>query len=297
MMEQRILDMAKAGPVAKQAQILRVTDKRFWRVIMYYTEKCREFADFSACKNLGIDETSKKGHCYLTSFVDLNMRKIMYIADGRDNKTVTEFAKDFTKHKGNCDNIINTTCDMSLAYEKGIKNEFKNSKIIIDKFHIVKYFNDALNKTLRDDIKSGLDFKSSKYIWMKNRENLTVKQEERFVQMNKQNSKTAKAYLMKISMQQIYAVTEKKEAEKQLKKLTSWMQRSRNEHMKKLAKTILNHWDNIMNYFDDRLTNAILEGLNNSIQSIKHTGRGFKNNAYLKAICYLHHGAFKVSVK
>lgn len=101
---------------------------------------------------------------------------------------------------------------------------------------------------------------------------------------------------MKISMQEIYKLTDKFEAESELKKLVSWMKRSRNQHMKKLANTILNHWDNILNYFDNRLTNAILEGINNIVQNIKHTARGFRNYNYFKAIIYLHCGAFEVVV-
>jgi len=296
MMEAHILEMAKTGAVSKVAKILRITDTRMWRVIMYHVEKCRKNADYSRVADLGIDETSKKGHNYITNFVDLKTRKILYVANGKDSKTITEFAKDLKEHCGNKENIVNTTCDMSLAFEKGIKREFVNSKIIIDKFHVIKYFNDALNKTLRDDIKAGYDFKKSKYIWAKNRENLTEKQEIRFKSMNKQHSKTAKAYQIKVAMQEIYRLTDKNEAENQLKKLISWMKRSRNVHMKKLADTILNHWDNILNYFDNRLTNAILEGINNIIQNIKHTARGFRNYDYFKTVIYLFCGAFAVSV-
>jgi transposase len=296
MMEAHIVEMAKVGAVSKSAKILRITDTRMWRVIMYHVNKCREAADYSAVADLGIDETSKKGHNYITNFVDLKTRKVLYVANGKDNKTITEFAKDLKAHGGKKENIVNTTCDMSLAYEKGIKREFVNSEIIIDKFHVIKYFNDALNKTLRDDIKSGYDFKKSKYIWAKNRENLTEKQEVRFKAMNRQHSKTAKAYQMKVAMQEIYQLTDKGEAAERLKKLVSWMRRSRNPHMKKVASTILNHWDNILNYFDNRLTNAILEGINNIIQNIKHTARGFRNYDYFKTVIYLFCGAFMVSV-
>jgi len=296
MMEAHILDMARVGAVRKSAKILGITDTRMWRVIMYHVDKCRKNADYSSVADLGVDETSKKGHNYITNFVDLRTRKVLYVANGKDNKTITEFAKDLKCHGGNKENIVNTTCDMSLAFEKGIKREFVNSKIIIDKFHVIKYFNDALNKTLRDDIKAGYDFKKSKYIWAKNRENLTEKQEERFKSMNRQHSKTAKAYQMKITMQEIYRLTDKEEASVKLKKLTGWMKRSRNEHMINLADTILNHWGNILNYFDNRLTNAILEGINNIIQNIKHTARGFRNYDYFKTVIYLFCGAFLVTV-
>ena len=296
MMEAHILEMAKVVAVSKAAKILRITDTRMWRVIMHHVNKCREAADYSNVTDLGIDETSKKGHDYITNFVDLKTRKVLYVAKGKDNKTITEFSNDLTAHNGKKENVVNTTCDMSLAFEKGIKREFKNSGIIIDKFHVIKYFNDALNKTLRDDLRAGRDFKKSKYIWAKNRENLTEKQEIRFKAMNKQHSKTAKAYQMRVAMQEIYQLTDKKEATAQLRKLVSWMKRSRNVHMKKVAGTLLNHWDNILNYFDNRLTNAILEGINNIIQNIKHTARGFRNYDYFKTVIYLFCGAFTVTV-
>ena len=296
MMESHIIKMAKVGAVSKAAEILGITDTRMWRVIMHHVNKSRINADYSGVVDLGIDETSKKGHNYITNFVDLQARKVLYVANGKDNQTITDFANDLISHSGKKENIKNTTCDMSLAYEKGIKREFKNSKIIIDKFHVIKYFNDALNKTLRDDIRDGYDFKKSKYIWMKNRINLTPNQEERFKAMNKQRSRTSKAYLMKVAMQEIYQLTDKNEANERLIKLISWMKRSRNDHMKKVAKTILSHWDNILNYFDNRLTNAILEGINNIIQNIKHTARGFKNYDYFKTVIYLYCGAFEIKV-
>jgi transposase len=297
MMEAHILEMARNGAISRQAKLLRITDTRMWRVVIHHVEKCREQADYSKTTSLGIDETSKKGHNYITNFVDLQKRKIMFIADGKNSATITAFSKDLKKHQGEKLNIINTTCDMSLAFESGIKREFSNSKIIIDKFHVMKYFNDALNKTLRADIKAGADLKHTRYLWLKNRQNLTEKQEKKFKSLNKQNGKTAKAYQMKLKMQEIYALTDKSEAESEFKLLIRWLRRPRNEHMKKLAETLQNHFGNIMNYFDNRLTNAILEGLNNIIQAIKHTARGFKNCEYLKAISYLHCGAFEVSVR
>jgi transposase len=60
MMESHIVEMAKVGAVSKAAKILRITDTRMWRVIMYHVNKCREAADYSAVADLGIDETSVK---------------------------------------------------------------------------------------------------------------------------------------------------------------------------------------------------------------------------------------------
>jgi transposase len=296
MMESHIIEMAKTGSIYKVSNLLRITDTQMWRIIHYHVNKCRKNADFSTLTNLGIDETSKKGHHYITNFVDLDKKKIMYVALGKDAKTVGEFALDLEAHGGCSENVTNVTSDMSLAFESGIANEFVNSSLIIDKFHVIKHFNDAVNQTLRVDIAAGYDFKKSKYIWMKNYENLTEKQSERMMRMNQVYSKTGRAYQMKVMMQEIYKLTVKGDAKGALDKLISWMKRSRNEYMIKVANMLVNHYDSILNYFDNRLTNAVLEGLNNVVQSIKHVARGFRNNEYFRCMVYLHCGAFDVKV-
>jgi len=295
MMETHILEMAKNGSVRSQAKLLRITDNRMWRVIIYHTERCRKKADYSSCTSLGIDETSKKGHNYLTNFVDLAKRKIMFIATGKDSGVVGEFSKDFVLHGGAPERVVNTTCDMSLAFESGIKKEFVNSRIVVDKFHVVKYFNDALNKTLHDEVKLDAGLKGTRYLWLRNQVNLSEKQRERFGRISKRRCKTVRAYGMRLAMQEIYGLFDKEEAKGELHRLVGWLWRSRNVHMKRLAGMVVNHFENILNYFDDRLTNAVLEGLNNVVQSIKHTARGFRNCDYMKAICYLHCGAFEVT--
>ena len=93
---------------------------------------------------------------------------------------------------------------------------------------------------------------------------------------------------MRITLQDIYeSCKTKEEAEPLLKKLVSWMRRSRLEPMKSFADLLKNHWDEILNYFDNRYTNAILEGMNSIIQNIKCRARGFRNDEYFKTMIYL----------
>ena len=296
MMENHIIDLAKTSSINKASKLLRITDTQMWRIVHYHVNKCRKNADFSDLTNLGIDETSKKGHNYITNFVDLDKRKVMYIALGKDAQTVSDFVLDLELHGGCRENVLNTTSDMSLVFEKGIHSEFTNSSIVIDKFHVIKHFNDAVNATLRLDIASGYDFKKSKYVWMKNYENLTQKQMERLEQMNRVHSMTGRAYQMKVMMQEIYKLTSKVDAAGALDGLISWMKRSRNEYMKKVAMMLVGHYGDILNYFDNRLTNAILEGLNNVVQSVKRVARGFRSGEYFRCMVYLHCGAFEVKV-
>jgi len=99
-MENHIIEMAKTSSINKASKLLRITDTQMWRIIHYHVNRCRKNADFSNLTNLGIDETSKKGHNYITNFVDLDKRKVMYVALGKDARTVGEFAVDLELHAG-----------------------------------------------------------------------------------------------------------------------------------------------------------------------------------------------------
>lgn len=63
--------------------------------------------------------------------------------------------------------------------------------------------------------------------------------------------------------------------------------RTRIDQMKACAKMIRSHKDEILNYWDHRLTNAMLEGLNSIIQNIKRLARGFRNDEYFTTMIYL----------
>jgi len=101
---------------------------------------------------------------------------------------------------------------------------------------------------------------------------------------------------MREVLQDIYNLTNKEEARIGLKKLISWMKKSKIKQMIRVGKTLEEHLENILNYFDDRYTNATLEGINSVIQNIKGNARGFKNFEYWKSIIYLYCGDFEVEV-
>jgi len=242
----------------------------------------------SGVEMIGMDETSKKGHNYITVVVDLKTHKVLFVTDGKDASTIDAFAKDFEAHKGDPDKIKIITCDMSLGFEKGIKTHFSNAETIIDKFHVIKHANEAVDKVRKEEVKTNDLLKKTKYLWLKNEYNLTEKQLEKKKSLSTKHLKTARAYAQKVELQDIYETcNDRATAELRLKKLCSWLMHSRLEPMKKFCETLKNHWDKILNYFDHRYTNAVLEGTNSVIQNIKTRARGFRNDEYLKALIYL----------
>ena len=285
-----VMELAKHLPVSVIADLVDVRDKRLWRFIKHYVDAARDLEDYSDVENIGMDETSKKGHNYITVMVDLDDRKVIYTTEGKDHTTVDKFVTDFKEHNGDPENIKLVTCDMSLGFRKGVKDNFPNSNTIIDKFHVIKHANEAVDTVRKEEGKVNECLKGTKYLWLKNDDNLTDKQAAWKADLLKASRrlKTGRAYSMRVTLQDIYEqCLTREEAEPRLKKLCSWLIRSRLQPMKDLCGMIRDHWDEIVNYFEFRLTNAILEGINSIIQNIKRRARGFRNNEYFKTMIYL----------
>ena len=96
--------------------------------------------DLSILTRVGLDETSKsKGHNYVTCFVDMDQKKTVYVAEGKDNKTVIEFVDDLKNHQGSPENITDVSSDMSPAFIKGIHENLPNASITFDRFHLMQF--------------------------------------------------------------------------------------------------------------------------------------------------------------
>ena len=282
------LELAKHVPVDVIADMVDEHDTRLWRFIGRYVSEARSHEDYSETSAIGIDETSKKGHNYITVAVDLKEKKVIYAVDGKDSSTVKKFSDDFALHGGNAEKVGIVTCDMSLGFRKGISEHFPNAKMIIDKFHVVKHANEAVDKTRKVEARTNADLKGTKYIWLKNEENLSENQKQKKENLMKKHYKTGRAMMMREELQDIYETSETRVvAEERLKKLCSWIMHSRISEMKSFARLIRNHFVEILNYFEYRFTNAILEGTNSIIQNVKRRARGFKNTEYFKTMIYL----------
>ena len=283
-----VVELAKHLPVDVIAHMIGEHDTRLWRFIKHYTDEARKLDDQSEVTKLGMDETSIKGHKYITVIVDLEERRVLYVTEGKDHSTVDRFVEDFKAHGGNPENIEIVTCDMALGFKKGIENNFENSQTIIDKFHVIKNANEAVDKVRKAESKTNAILKKTKYLWLSNDENLSDKQLSKKASLMKKHLKTARAYSMRVELQDIYeSSSTRTEAECRLKKLCSWMMHSRIQEMKKLCGMLRDHWDEILNYFDNQYTNAILEGMNSIIQNVKRRARGFRNVEYYKTMIYL----------
>ena len=288
--EALLVQLCQAMPVNRVASITKTSDDKLWNMLGSYIDTTREEENFENIDAVGLDETSRaKGHEYITLFVDLQKRRTIFITQGKDNLTVARFAYDFQNHNGSIEAIKDVSCDMSPAFIKGVKENLPNAQITFDKFHILKIINEAVDKVRKEEVGTNKLLKGTRYIWLKNYNNLTMKQKEKLDEftMSSMNTKTLRAYNIRQSFQEIYQAKTEDEFITYLNKWYYWATHSRLEPIIKAAKTIKRHWDGVVHWYESKINNGILEGLNSVIQAAKSKARGYKTFKNYKIIVYL----------
>ena len=121
---------------------------------------------------------------------------------------------------------------------------------------------------------------NTKYIWLKNEENLTDKQRKRLEELLQvEYLDTVTAYGMKLKLQDFYS-RHKDYDEKTIfdfENMALDFCNSTMKEMQKFGEMLVRNAVEILNYFDTKRTNAILEGFNSKISIIKNRARGFRN--------------------
>lgn len=202
--EVAMLTYAKQMPIAPLAKMAREHDTRIWRVIEHHVGTARAGMDFSQVSQIGVDETSaRRGQDYVSIFMDLAQRRVMFATEGRDSATVGAFATDLSAHGGDpATQIQRVCCDLSPAFIKGITEHLSSPpvapqtdpeagpeatgeptaghapQIVFDRYHVVAKANEAVDTVRRAEAKTRPELKRSRYAWLKNEANLTTKQRE-----------------------------------------------------------------------------------------------------------------------
>ena len=280
--------LAMHMPIAVAAGFLKITDKRLWRVVFHYVGAAVARMDLSAVKRVCIDETAaKRGQDYITLVVDIDGRRVVFVADGRSADTVRQFADHLEDRGGDASRIKQACIDMSPAFISGVTENLTEAEITFDRFHVMKLIGDAVNDVRRAEVKARPELRGTRYVWIKNEPNLTAKQSTVLDTLSSTNLKTARAWRMRLAFQDIYAQPTRGWGELFFDKWIGWAKRSRLEPMKAVARTMEKHREGILAWFDSRISNGLIEGINSVVQAAKTKAHGYRNSETLKAVTYL----------
>ena len=281
--------MVREMPLRTVAGLVRETDHRLWRVLEHYVEKARATVEMADVHAVGVDETSsRRGHDYITLFVDLVAKRLLFATPGKDGQTFARFAEDLQAHGGHAENITEVSMDLSPAFQKGAAEHLPNAQITFDRFHLVKIVNEAVDAVRKGETHSQTILKKTRWLWLKNPGKLTAKQSKRLQELLKeQNLRTAQAYQFRLTFQEIFTIQNRHQGATLLK---AWMENAKTSGLPPLVKvayTLMNHWDGVLRWFESQITNGILEGFNSLLQSAKAKARGYRTHKNFIAMAYL----------
>lgn len=291
-----ILTLAKDMPMNAISRWIGEHDTRLWRILHHYVDNAIAVQDLSHVTAISTDETSaKRGHDYITIFMDPEKRNVIHVAKGKDAATWGACKEHLEAHGGDASRITEVCMDMSPAFIKGAKDNFPKASITFDKFHIIQKANEAVDEVRRTESKRTDELKNTRYIWLKNEANLTKTQKETLDKLKDCELDTAKAYRMRLILQEVFRYPASI-APDVMKDWINWGLRCRLEPMVEVAKMLQSHYDGVVRWFTSKLNNGLLEGINSLFQAAKHKARGYRSYENMIAMVYLLAGKLKFTL-
>ena len=265
---------------SKTASILRISPHQVSYIMNKAVNRGLERRGKQDVEYLGIDEKSmKKGHTYMTVVSDLKGGSVIDLTESRTGEAVNKLLTSL-KSTHNFLPLKAVSMDMWKAFMNEVSAVFPYADIVHDRFHIMKYLNDAVDRTRiienRELVSNDDDIlKKSKFLFLKNEDNLTDKQAVRFQAIKELNLKTCQAWHIKENFKEFFNCTFINEAKSYFSQWYQDVKESKLSHMTKVAEMLRNHFMGLLNYVKHRISNAMAENLNGQIQKIKTIGRGF----------------------
>lgn len=172
--------------------------------------------------------------------------------------------------------------DMWQAFMASTRSACPSAAIVHDKFHVSKYLGEAVDKVRRQENRlldqAGDDrLKGTRQLWLFGREMLAEEDRAYLYGLQQADLKTGRAWSLKENFRHFWECMNLDDATATFKSWYGWATRSQLQPMIKVAKMLKRHSTGLMNYIEHRITNAVSEGFNSRIQSIKSAARGFRN--------------------
>jgi len=230
-------------------------------------------------KTIGIDEHSfirnkKYGNReFCTVIVDYKNERVRELIPGRTSGHL-QMALQYIPGKANVKNVV---LDLSKPYKSFAQEFFPNAKLIADHFHVIRLLNPHINKARKEVTGDKRKLLVRKYLLMNAKKKLDYWTRHELLKWLRQHPKLEELYLAKESLHKLYRCKGRERARRSLKKLLDVLAFSKYKELQTLRRTLMSWKEEILNYFENRITNARTEGFNNVCKQIQRRAYGYKN--------------------
>ncbi len=274
------------------AQLLRLPKSTFSDILHRTIARVRDGHRIRGLKCVGIDEVSYlKGHKYITVVYDLDRSCVVWVGEGKARETIDRFfnkqLSDYQRKK-----IKWACCDMSQTFIGAIKEHCPNAKLVLDRFHIVKALNNAMDEVRKEQWRNATGaqrkaLKGLRWILFRHPSNRSRRDKQTLKSLRNANRRIHRACILKDEFDQFWSYKATWAAKRFLKSWCTTALKSRLEPLRRFVKTIRAHSENIITFTESRLTNAKSEGINRVIRMVKNRASGFRSVEAFIDLIYL----------
>jgi len=240
--------------------------------------------DYAGLRRLAIDEIAvKKGHNYMTVVLDYDTGRVVWMGRGRQTATLDEFFRKMPPTVRIC--IQAVAIDMWEPYIQCVRRWCKNADIVFDLFHVVKAFNEVIDKIRNEEFRKATEderdiLKGSKYLFLKLWGNLRRDQRVRLNQILEINQRLNVVYWLKDFLAHIWEYHIPGWAEGALAEWCAVAREGGHPSLVRFAAKLERHQYGIISHCKHRMHTSLLEGVNNKIKVIKRVAYGFHDLDY-----------------
>ncbi|MBC8553536.1 MAG: ISL3 family transposase [Candidatus Brocadiales bacterium] len=243
-------------------------------------------------KTIGIDEISYcKGRKYATIVYDLERSCVVWIGQGKARDTIDRFFKEqLSQYQRN--RIVLGCCDMSETFIGAIEKWCPNATLILDRFHIAKALNDAVDEIRKQEWREAdtinrKALKGLRWLLYKHSSNRSDEDTQTLKSLYRGNRRIYRSWVLKDEFEQFWDFKDRKTAETFLDAWCKTAAKSRLDSIKTFVKTIRKHKHRLVPFVEHRLTNAVAEGINRIIKIVKNRASGFRTLSAFSDLIYL----------
>lgn len=294
--EHAAIDLLKASKnQTKTAALLRCGFNVINRILHLSTERGMQRRNYSPLtfQHLSIDEKSfRKGHHYITVLSHPQSGCVLDVEEDR-TKESTKALLNKSLTPDQLEKVSTISMDMWKPYIATAQETLPNASIVHDRFHLVKYLNDAIDQVRRREVKQHQDLKHSRYALLKNPENLTDRQRIHFEAIADANYEVSKAWQVRENFKELFC------AGNLFARLlfNRWATDATRRKIKEIDKVVdmfNRHVSGVVNALLTTLNNAMAERLNGKIQELKTVGKGYRTFANFRSAILFFHGGLNL---
>jgi transposase len=283
------LDLLKFGTIRSVAEYLAVSWDLVKEIHKERLSLLYRSVPLHKVKYLGIDEFSlRKGHDYMTIFVDIENGRILHAVEGRSKEKIQPFIDKLSKK---AKKLTAIAMDMSGSYYSAVRGWLPHVDIVFDRYHISALMNQAIDEIRRGqqrelDELGQKSLKGNRFLLLRNYHSLDPDRKARLDALLKANHPLFIAHSMK---EQLRLFWDNEEFDRAKTFLDVWIKdamQSGISPLGRVAKTLAGYKTGLLNYFKYSITSAVVEGTNNKIKTLKRQAYGFRDMVYFKLRLY-----------